>query len=84
MDDKVIQMVKDYYKNDLTIEQHGIPAKDVEVYIVWKCKTLQNCKYIMGANVHDSRIFEITYNGNKDEFYFDAYVKEINKCIKSN
>lgn len=82
MDNKVMQMVSDYYKNDLVIEQHGIPAEDVQVYIVWKCKTLQNWKYMLSTNVPDTRYFEITYNGDKEEFYFDAYVKEINKCIK--
>lgn len=77
MDNKVIQMVIDYYRNDLELM-----LTPEEVYIVWKCKTLQNWKYMLSTNVPDTRYFEITYNGNKEEFYFDAYIKEINKCIK--
>ena len=34
MDNKVIQMVIDYYKNDLNIKQHGISMDDLDVYIV--------------------------------------------------
>lgn len=82
MDKKVIQMVVDYYHNDLTIEQHGIPITDLDVYVVWKCKTLQNWKYMLSTNVPDTRYFEVTYNGDKEEFYFDSYIKECNKCIK--
>lgn len=77
MDKIVVQAVCDYYRNDL-----GIDIKDEDVYIVWKCKTLQNWKYMLSTNIPDTRYFEITYNGNKEEFYFDAYVKEVNKCIK--
>ena len=79
MDKTVLGMVVDYYNNDLKLE-HKIT--DLDVYIVWKCKTLQNWKYMLSTNVPDTRYFEITYNGDKKEFYFDAYVKEINKCIK--
>ena len=37
---------------------------------------------MLSTNIPDTRYFEITYNGDKEEFYFDSYVKEINKCIK--
>ncbi|WP_233619266.1 DUF6275 family protein, partial [Enterococcus sp. S52] len=29
----------------------------------------------------DGMYYEITYNGDKDELYFDAYKKFENKCI---
>lgn len=77
MDNKVIKMVLDYYRNDL-----NLIITESEIYVVWKCKTLQNWKYMLSTNVPDTRYFEITYNGDKDEFYFDSYIKEINKCIK--
>ena len=49
-----------------------------DVYIVWRCKTLQNWKALAGEPVPDGMYFEITYNGNKDEVYFDAYRKVLN------
>ena len=45
------------------------------VYIVWECKTLQNLKALLGTHAHDGMYFEVTYNGDKNEFYFDAYKK---------
>lgn len=77
MDGRVIRMIADYYKDDL-----NNPIGIDDVYIVWKCKTLQNWKYMLSTTVPDTRYFEVTYNGDNDEFYLDAYIKECNKCIK--
>lgn len=55
-----------------------------EVYTVWMCKTLQNTKALLSTNIPDSRYYEVTYNGDKNEFYFDSYVKEINKLVKGD
>lgn len=80
MDNKVIQMVKDFYIDRVTCE---FDPNDLDIYIVWKCKTLQNCKYLLSSNAPDTRYFEITYNGNTKEFYVDVYTKELNICIKA-
>lgn len=54
---------------------------DKEPYIVWKCKTLQNWKYLMSTDLHDGMYYELTYNGDKQEWYLDAYKKFENRCI---
>ena len=46
-----------------------------DVSVVWYCKTLQNHKALLGTVVPDGMYYEITYNGDKDELYFDAYKK---------
>ena len=46
-----------------------------DVYVVWMCKTLQNSKALLSTTVSDGMYYEITYNGDKDEIYFDAYKK---------
>lgn len=46
-----------------------------DVYVVWECKTLQNLKALLGTYAHDGKYFEVTYNGDKNEFYFDVYKK---------
>ena len=51
-----------------------------DVYVVWECKTLQNLKALLGTHAHDGMYFEVTYNGDKNEFYFDAYKKLKNIC----
>jgi hypothetical protein len=53
-----------------------------EVYIVWSCKTLQNWKALAATSLPDGLYFEITYNGDKDELYLDAYRKEANEVTK--
>ena len=54
---------------------------DEDVFIVWFSKTLQNWKALVSTCVHDGMYYEITYNGDKDEIYLDAYKKIENKCI---
>lgn len=53
-----------------------------DVFIVWSCKTLQNNKALLSTTLLDGMYYEITYNGDKQELYFDAYKKFENKCIK--
>lgn len=56
--------------------------KENDVFVVWSCKTLQNNKALLSTNVSDGMYYELTYNGDKKEMYFDAYKKWENKCIK--
>jgi len=49
--------------------------------MVWFSKTLQNWKAIVVTTLPDVDMYEITYNGDKDEFYLDKYQKTINLCI---
>jgi len=53
-----------------------------DVYVVWSCKTLQNSKALLSTSLLDGMYYEITYNGDKKEIYFDAYKKFENRCIK--
>jgi len=53
------------------------------VYIVWSCKILQNSKALLSTDLKDGMYYELTYNGDKKEIYFDAYKKFENKCIKA-
>lgn len=48
-------------------------------FVVWSSKTLQNNKAMIGTNMKDGFYFEVTYNGDKKEFYLDAYKKERNE-----
>lgn len=55
---------------------------DFDLYIVWKCKILQNWKYLISSTLPDGMYYELTYNGDKHEWYFDAYKKFENRCIE--
>lgn len=79
MDKQVIDIVREYIIEHLD-KSDDIP--DFEVYIVWKCKALQNWKYLISSDIRDGMYYEITYNGRKDEFYLDAYKKFENRVVK--
>ena len=52
-----------------------------DIYIVWFCKTLQNWKALLSTDTMSNGIyFEVTYNGDKDELYFDHYQKVLNRA----
>ena len=53
-----------------------------DVYVVWGVKALQNHKALLSTSLKDGMYYELTYNGDKEELYFDAYKKFENKCIK--
>ena len=52
-----------------------------DVYVVWFCKTLQNWKALVSSNLPDGMYYEVTYNGDKEEAYVDAYKKFDNVVI---
>lgn len=80
MDSKVIEIVREYIINHLD-KSDSMPK--FEVYIVWKAKILQNWKYLLASTLYDGMYYELTYNGDKDEWYLDAYKKFENQRIKN-
>ena len=48
---------------------------------MWLCKTLQNWKAIVCTSLRDNRMWEVTYNGDKNEVYLDEYEKTMNMVI---
>jgi len=78
MDERAIYLVENYVLEHL---DKSDPKTDFDVYIVWKCKTLQNWKYLISTSLYDGMYYELTYNGDKKEWYLDAYKKFENKVI---
>ena len=85
MDEKALSIVTNYIYEHLdksevnSVELAGL----FEVYIVWKCKTLQNWKYLISSTLLDGMYYELTFNGNNNEWYLDAYKKFENRTIKN-
>lgn len=57
-------------------------APQIEVYTVWKCKALQNWKFLISSSLLDGMYYELTFNGDKGEWYLDAYKKFENQVIQ--
>nr|DAG66377.1 MAG TPA: hypothetical protein [Caudoviricetes sp.] len=78
MDNKVIEIVRSYIVDHLD-KSDRMPEFDV--FVVWKCRALQNWKYLLSSTLFDGMYYEMTYNGDKKEWYLDAYKKFENRCI---
>ena len=72
--------VAEYYnqKKDKTDTAPTMTVNDV--FVVWYSKSLQNHKALLSTPVSDGMYYELTYNGDKNELYFDAYKKWENIC----
>ena len=66
--------VADYF-NTHSDKTDDFEMTSEDVYVVWYCKTLQNHKALLSTPVSDGMYYEVTYNGDKNEIYFDAYKK---------
>ena len=78
MELKAVEIVRNYVikhfdKTDASVE--------FDIYTVWKCKALQNWKFLISTSIPDGMYYEVTYNGSKKEWYLDAYKKFENVCI---
>ena len=79
MDKTVIKLVTDYVLSHLDKSDE---TPEFEVFTVWKCKILQNWKYLVSTTLPDGMYYELTYNGDKGETYVDVYVKLDNYVVK--
>ena len=66
--------VADYFNQHRDVsDSQELKAEDV--YVVWYSKSLQNHKGLFSTPMSDGMYYEITYNGDADEAYIDAYKK---------
>lgn len=80
MMEKAKQLVVDMFNEDVE-KTDGFTLTVDDVYIVWWSKTLQNWKALLSTTVSDGMYYEVTYNGDKQETYIDAYKKWKNKRV---
>ena len=71
---KAKQLVVNYYNSRVEMTD-DFEITEENVFIVWFCKTLQNWKALVSTTVSDGMYYEVTYNGDKQETYLDAYKK---------
>lgn len=70
------------YANAHLDKSDNVQIDESAVFVVWYCKTLQNHKALLSTTLLDGMYYEMTFNGDKQELYFDAYKKFENKCIR--
>lgn len=77
-DYRAMGIVSDYIDGHL--DKNDEPVK-YNLFVVWKAKVLQNWKFLISSTLQDGMYYEVTYNGDKKEWYLDAYIKFENKSI---
>ena len=70
------------YTNDHLDKTDNKIITEDDVFVVWLCKTLQNNKALLSTTLFDGMYYEVTYNGDNDEAYIDAYKKWENYKIE--
>ena len=86
--DKFIELCKekvvDYTNTFMNLNSIDLPVhiSTGDVYVVWLNRTLQNNKALLSTTLTDGMYYEVTYNGDKNEMYFDAYKHKYNEEIK--
>ena len=76
--DKAKRIVKEYY-NERVYKTDNVSIAEDDIYIVWFSKTLQNWKALISTTISDGMYYEVTYDGDKEQAYLDAYKKWENK-----
>ena len=70
-----ITLVYEYVRARLEKTDTHVTFGRDEVYVVWFCKTLQNWKALLSTTLPDGMYYEVTYDGDKQVAYIDAYKK---------
>lgn len=78
MDYKAMEIVSRYIREHLDATDN---VQDFSVFTVWKAKVLQNWKYLISSTLPDGMYYELTYNGDDNVWYLDAYNKFENRVI---
>ena len=76
---KAKELVEEYTKAHID-KTDEMPT--FNVFVVWSCFILGNQKALLSTTISDGMYYEITYNKEKNEIYFDAYKKFENKCVE--
>lgn len=62
-------------------EKYGETYDIIQIQMVWFAHVLGNKKAILIDNGMNMRIYEVTYNREKNELYVDVYEKQHNEKI---
>lgn len=75
------ELVYNFAKAHLDVTDIHVTFSINDVYVVWFSKTLQNWKALLSTTLPDGMYYEVTYDGDKEVAYVDAYKKWANISV---
>lgn len=69
---------------DLIREQHEEEFEISDISVVYMVHVLGNKKCILIDNGENNRLYEVTYNAEKNEIYVDEYDKVVNHVVPAS
>lgn len=85
-DDKFIELCKEkiveYTNTTMNLNSIDRPfyISTSDVQVVWFDRVLQNSKALLSTTINDGLYYEVIYNEDKNELYFDVYKRIRNKA----
>lgn len=79
--EKSKKAIVDYFNSELNSCDSEKTISEDDVYVVWLVKVLQNNKGLFSTHVPDGMYYEVTYNGDTNQIYLDAYKRWKNIVI---
>lgn len=77
--EKATRLVADYALEHLD-KTDAVPP--FNVFVVWNAFILGNIKALLSTTLRDGMYYEVTYNKEKNEIYFDSYKKFENRKVE--
>ena len=72
---KAKELVFHYIDDRIDKQFTGVVFTRDDIFVVWFCKTLQNWKCLISTTLPDGMYYEVTYDGDNQCTYIDAYKK---------
>lgn len=77
--DKFIKTARQVVVDQINNSKNNRSTRRIDekgVYVVWFTKVLGNWKAIVASPIVRTYMWEVTYNGGKDEIYIDVYRRQ--------
>lgn len=79
MIEKAKALVLEYINKHI---DHSNPNAKPSVFVVWQSQVLQNFKCLIATTLPVGMCFQLTYDGDMKQWYFDVYKKIDNQEIQ--
>lgn len=78
---KALSLAKEYVEAHI---DHNNPNVEYTMFVIWQATILQNFKCLIRTTLPQGLYIELTYDGENECWYLDAYVKNENVVVQDD